>query len=60
MVLLFAMKVPSRFRLPVTVLACLVVHKGRADCNSLIAAATPIFTNVIPDEEADTRDKKEK
>ena len=50
-ILLFVMKVPARFRLPVALVACVIVHKGRADCNSLIEAATPIFTNVLPDDE---------
>ena len=50
------MKVPPRFRLLVAIIACTVVHKGRADCNSLIEAATPIFTNKMPKGDDDTEE----
>ena len=63
-ILLFAMKVPSLYKIPVTFMMCMVVKYGWDDCNKLMAAATPIFTNVIPKEdqpgggESDKSDKK--
>ena len=58
------MKVPSLYKIPVTFMMCMVVKYGWDDCNKLMAAATPIFTNLIPKEdqpgggEIDKSDKK--
>ena len=47
-VLLFGMKSPAILRWPIVVAICVVIYYGREDCNSMIAAATPIFTGVLP------------
>ena len=47
-VMLFALKSPSQFRIPATIAASVVIYVGRRDCNGLMAAATPIFTNKLP------------
>ena len=46
--MLFGWKSPPRFRVVATIGATTVVFLWRRDCNNLMAAATPIFTNVLP------------
>ena len=46
--MLFGLKSPPRFRVLATVGAIIVIFLGRRDTNTLMAAATPIFTNILP------------
>jgi hypothetical protein len=50
-VILFALKCPGSFRIPVCIIIGVIIWLGRRDTNALISAATPIFTGVIPDED---------
>ena len=47
-VMMFGMKSPPQLRMPGVLLASLLIYCGRRDMNSMMASATPIFTNQLP------------